>query len=157
VLEEFMGVPTHPILVHFAVVLIPILAILAIAYAFFPRVRPKTRWAVGLLAVVVPIATLFVKLSGDMLLRRLQNNKQVTPDFMPRLVDHQSLGTFLLYLAILLSIVSLVLIFVLAPGAEPSSGVTLVLRILTVVAAAAAIYYVVRTGDTGGKNAWAGK
>jgi hypothetical protein len=157
VLEEFMGVPTHPILVHFAVVLIPILAILAVAYAFFPRVRPKTRWAVGLLAVVVPIATLFVKLSGDMLLRRLQDRKLVTPDFMPRLTDHQSLGTMTLYVAIVLGLVSLALVFVLAPGAEASSGLTIVLRVLTVVAAAAAVYYVVRTGDTGGKNAWAGK
>lgn len=152
-----MGVPTHPILVHFAVVLIPILAILAIAYAFFPRVRPKTRWAVGLLAVVVPIATLFVKLSGDMLLRRLQNKKLVTPDFMPRLVQHQSLGTMTLYASIVLGILSLVLIFALAPGADASGGITLVLRILIVLAAIAAVYYVVRTGDTGGKNAWAGK
>jgi uncharacterized membrane protein len=152
-----MGVPTHPILVHFAVVLIPILAILSVAYAFFPRVRPKTRWAVGLLAVVVPIATLFVKLSGDMLLRRLQDRKEVTPDFMPRLVDHQSLGTFTFYLSVVLGIVALVLIFVLKPGAEASSGVTIVLRVLTVLAAVAAIYYVVRTGDTGGKNAWSGK
>jgi hypothetical protein len=157
VLEEFMGVPTHPILVHFAVVLIPILAILAVAYAFFPRVRPKTRWAVGLLAVAVPIATLFVKLSGDMLLRRLQNRKLVTPDFMPRLQDHQQLGTFLLYIAIVLGLVALALVFVLAPGATPSAGLVLVLRVLIVVAAIAAVYYVVRTGDTGGKNAWAGK
>src|SRR4051812_12254761 len=136
-----MGVPTHPVLVHFAVVLIPFLAILAVAYAFFPRVRPKTRWAVGLLAVVVPIATLFVKLSGDMLLRRLQNHHQVTPDFMPRLTDHQSLGTMTLYVSIVLSLVALALVLVLAPGAEPSSGVTLVLRVLTVVAALAAVYY----------------
>jgi hypothetical protein len=144
-------------MVHFAVVFIPILAILAIAYAFVPRVRPKTRWLLGLLGVATPIAALVAKLSGDALLARFQNRNLVTPEFMPRLVDHQGLGTMTLYAAIVLGLVALVLVAVLAPGATPSTGMTLALRVLTVVVAAAALYYVIRTGDTGGKNAWIGK
>ena len=34
--EEFAGIPAHPLLVHAAVVFVPLLALAAVAYAFLP-------------------------------------------------------------------------------------------------------------------------
>ena len=48
--EEFQGIPAHPLLLHAAVVFVPLLALATIAYAFVPFVRPHTRVVLGLLA-----------------------------------------------------------------------------------------------------------
>jgi hypothetical protein len=160
-LEEFMGVPTHPLLIHAAVVFIPLLALLAAAYAVVPFVRPHVRWVLGVLALVTPIAALLAKLSGDAFFRRMQERGTVTPDFVPVIQNHQDLGTMTLYVTIVLGLVSLALAYVIPPriagGAGTSRTTSLVLGALTVLAAAVSLYYVVRTGDAGAKAVWTGQ
>jgi hypothetical protein len=165
VLEEFMGVPTHPLLVHAAVVLVPLLATLAIAYALLPFVRPHTRWVLGLLAIVTPIAALLAKLSGDKFLARLQARDRVTPEFLPKLENHRGFGTMTLIATAVLAIVTLALVYYVGPrvaearaaaGAGAMRALPLALSALTVVVAAVSIYYVIRTGDSGGKAVWEG-
>ncbi len=160
-----MGIPAHPLLVHAAVVFVPLLAVLAIAYAFVPFVRPHIRWVLGLLALATPIAVLTAKLSGDAFLNRLQSRDRVTPEFLPKLEEHQRFGTLTLYATIVLALLTLALVYRVAPrvaaasaaGGGGSSGVLpLVLGVLVAVAAGVALYYVVRTGDSGAKNVWTG-
>lgn len=155
-LEEFMGVPIHPLLVHAPVVFIPLLALLAFGYALVARVRPHTRWVLGLLALATPVSALLAKLSGDAFFRRLQSRNQVTPEFRPKLLNHQELGTFTLYAAIVLGLLVLAMVLVIAPGQTATGAMPVVLRILSLVAAVVAVYYVVRTGDSGGKAVWTG-
>src|SRR6266536_3109274 len=128
-----MGVPTHPLLIHAAVVFVPLLAILAIAYALIPFVRPQIRWVLGLLALATPICALLAKLSGDAFFARLQSRNRVSPEFFPKLQAHQRFGTLTLYATIVLALLTLAL-----------------------VAAAVSLYYVVRTGDSGAKAVWTG-
>jgi hypothetical protein len=166
VLEEFMGIPTHPLLVHAAVVLVPLLATLAIAYALVPFVRPHIRWVLGLLALAAPLSTLMAKLSGDAFLARLQSRGRVTPEFLPTLEAHQRLGTLTMYATIVLAILTLALVYFVGPrvaaaraagGASSTRAVSLVLGAVSVVAAVVALYYVVRTGDSGAKAVWTGQ
>lgn len=160
-----MGLPTHPLLIHAAVVLVPLLAILAIAYALVPFVRSHIRWVLGLLAVATPITTLLAKLSGDAFFRRLQSRGRVTPEFIPKLEAHQRFGTLTLYATIVLAILTLALVYFVGPRvgaalAASRAGSTLalplVLAALSVVAAAVSLYYVIRTGDSGAKAVWTG-
>jgi hypothetical protein len=166
VLEEFMGVPTHPLLIHVPVVLVPLLALLAAAYALVPFVRPHTRWVLGLLALATPIGTLLAKLSGDAFFRRGRDRGDITPEFTPTIENHQQLGTWTLYATIALGIVTLALVYFVGPrvsaaaaaGAGSGSRIwSIVLGGLAVVAAAVSLYYVVRTGDSGAKAVWTGR
>jgi len=160
-----MGVPAHPLLVHAAVVLVPLLALLTIAYALVPLVRPHVRWVLGLLAIATPLAALAAKLSGDAFLSRLQEKGRVSAEFLPRLEEHQDLGTMTLIVAVVLAILTLVLVYKVGPGVPVTgpAGATgmakvlpLVLAVLSVVVAVVGLYYVIRTGDTGAKAVWEG-
>jgi hypothetical protein len=169
VFEEFMGYPAHPLLVHFPVVLVPLLALLAVAYSFVPVVRPHIRWVLALLAIGTPIAALLAKLSGDAFFKRLKSLDRVSPEFVPRLEEHQQLGTYTLYATIVLALLTLALVYFVGPrlaaahaaaGSARAAGrggaLPLVLGVLSLVAAGVSIYYVVRTGDSGGKAVWEG-
>lgn len=162
-LEEFMGVPTHPLLVHLPVVLVPLLALLAAAYALVPFVRPHTRLVLGLLAIVTPIAALLTKLSGEEFFKRGKRLGDITPGFVPRIEDHQSFGTWTMYSTIALGVVTLALVYFVAPrvaaataarGAGQSRVLSIVLGGLAIVAAGVSLYFVIRTGDSGAKAVW---
>jgi len=156
-----MGIPAHPLLIHAAVVFVPLLALLTIAYGLLPVVRAHTRWVLGLLALAAPVSALLAKLSGDAFFARLQSRNRVTPEFVPTIEAHQRLGTLTLYATIVLGLATLALVYVVAPtGAATGAGsrrvLSLVLVALSLVAAAVSLYYVVRTGDSGAKAVWTG-
>jgi hypothetical protein len=165
VFEEIMGIPAHPLVVHAAVVFVPLLAVLAIAYALVPFVRPHIRWVLGLLALAAPLTAFGAKLSGDAFLKRLQSRDRVTPEFLPKLEEHQRFGTLTLYATIVLALLTLARVYVVAPrvpaaraaGVGGSSRVLpLGLGALSLVAAGVSLYDVVRTGDSGAKAVWTG-
>jgi hypothetical protein len=164
VFEEFMGIPAHPLLVHAAVVFVPLLAVLSVAYAVAPIVRPHTRWVLGLLALATPAAAFAAKLSGDAFFARLRERNAVTPEFAPTIENHQDLGNLTLYSSIALGVVTLALVYVVRPqvAAEADNGIrsqralSLALAALAVIAAGVSLYYVIRTGDSGAKAVWTG-
>ncbi|MFI5929574.1 DUF2231 domain-containing protein [Micromonospora sp. NPDC051543] len=159
--EEFQGIPAHPLVLHAAVVFVPLLALLAIAYALVAPIRPHTRWVLALLAVGAPICALLAKLTGDAFFERLRSANRVTPEFVPKLEAHQDFGDLTLYATIALGLVALALVRFVPPraaeGVPANRTVTLALQVLSVVAAAVAVYYVVRTGDSGAKAVWEGQ
>jgi hypothetical protein len=165
VLEEFQGVPTHPLLVHAAVVLVPLLVLVTIAYALLPFVRPHARWALALLALAAPAAAVLARLSGEAFYDRLEKAGRISGDYVARLKNHEQLGTYTMYASIVLGVLALVLVVAVRPrveslvGGRPrrrGAGLSLVLGGLSVAAALVAAYYVVRTGDTGAKSVWEG-
>ncbi|MGC4768928.1 DUF2231 domain-containing protein [Micromonospora sp. DT44] len=159
--EEFQGIPAHPLVLHAAVVFVPLLALLAIGYALVAPIRPHTRWVLALLAVGAPICALLAKLTGDAFLERLRSANRVTPEFVPKLEAHQDFGDLTLYATIALAVVALALVRFVPPrvaeGVPANRAVTVTLQVLSVVAAAVAVYYVVRTGDSGAKAVWEGQ
>ncbi|HEY3034650.1 MAG TPA: DUF2231 domain-containing protein [Streptosporangiaceae bacterium] len=161
-LEEFMGIPVHPLLVHAPVVFVPLLAVLAVAYGFLPFVRPHTRWVVGLLAVATPIAALLAKLSGDAFFARLQSRHRVTPAYFPKIEAHRHFGTMTVYATVALAVLTLALVYYVAPrvAGHVAGGsrrpLSVVLAVLSLVAAGVSVYYVIRAGDAGAKLVWTG-
>ncbi|MFC4022064.1 DUF2231 domain-containing protein [Micromonospora sp. GCM10011542] len=163
--EEFMGVPAHPLVLHAAVVFVPLLAALTLGYAFLSPVRPHTRWVLGLLALGTPVAALFAKLSGDAFLNRLKTANRVSPEYVPKLEAHQQLGNLTLYATIGLAVVALALVWFVPPraavadaagGGGSGRALTVSLQVLSLVAAGLGVYYVIRTGDSGAKAVWTG-
>ena len=162
--EEITGIPAHPLLVHAPVVFVPLLVLLTLAYAFVPSVRSHTRLVLGLLAVATPISALFAKLSGDAFFERLESRDRISQQYYPRLEEHGDLGTVTLYTTIVLAVLALALVVLVAPksaaAADRPSGAArvlpLVLGVLSLVAGAVSLYYVIRTGDTGAHAVWGG-
>lgn len=58
------GLPLHPLLVHFPLVLVPLLVLLVVLYALIPPLRKRVGWAVLVLAVLAPVAVFFARWAG---------------------------------------------------------------------------------------------
>ncbi|HZE40288.1 MAG TPA: hypothetical protein VE172_15900 [Stackebrandtia sp.] len=65
--KHIQGVPIHPLLVHLPVVLIPLLALLMLAYVVIPGVRRHIGWAVLLATIAVPGLVYLTRQSGDVM------------------------------------------------------------------------------------------
>lgn len=163
--EEFSGLPAHPLIVHAPVVLVPLLAIGAVAYAFLGVVRPHTRWVLGALAVVAPISALLATLSGEEFYARLHRLGQIPSDVYPVINNHQDLAHLALYAAGVLGVLTLALVVLVRPGTAAvfatdaprgTQVLLLALRLLTLAAAVVTVYYVIRTGDSGAVAVWDG-
>jgi uncharacterized membrane protein len=152
-LETFLGIPLHPLLIHTAVVFVPLLVLAALVYALVPRLRPRVGWLLVGLAVIAPLCTLASKLSGDAFRARLARH-HASAQLLAQVDGHRHLGTILVYLAAGLGVVSLLL--VLLPAARRTEALSLALVVLTVGLSLASAYYVFRTGDTGAHIAWGG-
>jgi Predicted membrane protein (DUF2231) len=166
VFEEILGIPAHPLLLHAAVVFIPLQVLFALAYAFVPWARRNAAWAVAALVVVAPGAALLAKLSGDALRARLVRNHTVSPQGLVNIDNHRSYGTMTVYwtagLAVLMLVMLLAQRTVVRGTAQAGvmiqpNGSMAVGAILSVVVLAVAVvtgYYVFKTGDTGAHTVW---
>ncbi len=157
---EIRGIPAHPLLLHAAVVFIPLLALGSITYTALPFLRSKIRWAVGLLAIVAPLSALVTKLSGDALRQQLVDNGGAGGDFLVKIDNHRAFGNITLWVTIALGVVVLVLLVFTTrvfTGTERLRAHYVVLTILgiaTVGLALASLYYVFQAGDAGAHLKW---
>jgi hypothetical protein len=182
VFEEVLGIPAHPLLVHAAVVFVPLQVLAAFVYALVPVVRRLIAWLVVGLAVLAPITAFMAKLAGDALRERMIRNATVTPEFLPKIDQHSSFGNSTLYASLILSVltVGLVVVQVLRsrPRRDPdhatsgddkattngattngAKGMMLLAVVLTVAVLSvggATGYYVFKTGDSGAHMVWDG-
>ncbi|MBX6356221.1 MAG: hypothetical protein IRZ05_10265 [Micromonosporaceae bacterium] len=157
VFEEINNLPLHPLVVHGAVVLIPLLVLGAVVYAVAPRLRPRVSWAVVTLAVAAPLAALFAKLSGDAFRQRLIDRNALSGEVLNRVNDHRSLGNITLWLTIALGVVTLLFVLVTSRRSRSVPVWSVVVVGLVVVGLAAVSgYYVFQTGDHGARAVWEG-
>ena len=154
---EITGLPLHPLVVHAAVVLIPLTGLLCIAFALLPRWRWLTRWPSAVLGVAcVAIAFLSTR-SGESL-------EDARPELRQLVREHSERGELLANLTIVLAVVVLVAAFTLPGPSGLVSGrgsvasrvavLDKVLPVLLVLAALAVLVQVVLTGDSGARAVW---
>ena len=153
VFETFLGIPLHPLMIHTAVVFVPLLVAAALVYALVPRLRQRVGWVLVGLAVIAPLCALASKLSGDAFRARLAR-RHASAQLLSQIDGHRHLGTILVWLVAALGVVALLL--ALLPAARQVKAVSLALVVLTVGLSLASAYYVFRTGDTGAHIAWGG-
>lgn len=161
--QYFQDIPLHPLVVHFAVVLVVLLVVGAAVYALVPPLRRRIAWAVALLAVAGPIAAWVATESGEEL-QKLVVAQGYPQEFIAQVVEHSRFGDRTQWFAVGLSVASLLLIFVsTAIGNRPavegetrkgSLAVTIGLALIVVVLAGFTGYYVYKTGDTGAHMRW---
>jgi hypothetical protein len=144
--DLFDGLPVHILVVHAVVVLVPLMAIVTIAFTLRPKWRPALGWAI-LGNVVATGAAVVAKEAGEKLQARL--SAQVGQAVAE---DHAELGDKLPYFAAALLIASvLAWILVHSTGGAARVGLALVLVIVT---GAGAGWWTFRTGDSGSRAVW---
>jgi hypothetical protein len=149
--------PFHALILHAAVVLAPLAALLAIAYALLPRWRYLTRWPTVVMAVVALVTVWMSRLSGQSLL-------DSRPELAPLVREHQERGELLSLLTILFTVVVVVAFWGLGGPSGFSSGsgartmrpaaIDRGLSLAVVGASLLVLVWVFLTGDAGARAVW---
>ncbi len=143
------GLPAHPLLVHFIVVLAPLTAVLAILCAVWPAARQRLVWLVVALAGITAVLTPIAAEAGEW----LEHNVEETA----ALETHEHLGKTMIYfaLALLVGALLLAVVHIRAGRGKPLSGAfAAVIALFVVAASAAATVQVFRIGHTGAEATW---
>jgi cell division protein FtsW (lipid II flippase) len=139
------GLPLHPLIVHAAVVLVPLAAVGAVLMALWPRFSRRFGVLVVIVAVIAALSSWLARVSGG----TLAETVQVTE-------EHSELGHRMPIAAIALAVI--VLIFWLfdrgIPGNRRRPWWLVVLAVVLVVIAVAATYVTVLTGHSGAEAVW---
>jgi uncharacterized membrane protein len=158
VFSEFMGLPLHPLVVHAAVVFVPLLVVTAVVYAFVPRWRRQVGWLALVLAVAAPLVALVAKLSGG----ELQETfiaKNYPPQILDRVAEHSGYGDRTFWFSLVLGLFTVALVVVTSRRPQSDvlpSWVRLVLTAGVVVFAVLTGVYVYLTGESGAQAVWSG-
>jgi hypothetical protein len=156
-MQTVNGLPAHVLLVHAIVVLLPLCAALLALTALWPAARRRLAGPNAILSVFVVVLVPITTSAGEWLEHRL------TPD--PLIRRHTELGDTAIYAAIAVAVLAVVVWWrqrestgrtpakrtFLAPA---SHAVTGTLTVVALVVSAAAVYDVVRIGDSGAKASW---
>jgi hypothetical protein len=151
--ETVFGLPTHAIVVHATVVLLPLAALVVLLHAFWPTARRRLGVVTPLLAgaalVLVPLSTQ----SGESLEHAVPHS-----DLIER---HAELADGMLPWAIGLFVVAVGLWLLgrrrgRSSGAAEPRWLPIVASVLAVVAVAGTVQQIVRVGHAGAQATWNG-
>lgn len=145
------GIPVHPLVVHAAVVFVPLTALGMIAMAIWPRFSARLGWLVAASAVLATVFSFAAKESGEVLQGRVGEAG----------FDHAELGDVMPIFAgvLLIAVVALWLIDRSAPadGPAPRRGLRITVAIVGVLIALGNLVWVYKVGDSGAKSVWSGR
>jgi uncharacterized membrane protein len=142
-LYTISGLPVHALVVHFAVVILPLAATALIAIIYMPKLKGQYAFITTIGIVLGSAAVLVAKQSGEALAENIG-----TP------VKHADWGSLLTYAAFILMV--LTLIWYRSTKGRRSRVVT-PLGHATVLAAIAVLGLTFLTGHTGAQAVWEGK
>jgi hypothetical protein len=145
--ETIYGLPTHALVIHAVVVLIPLGALGVIAMVAVPRWRATLRWPVLFVVAAgvaaIPVATR----TGHRLKASLVASQQLGGAALEKVDKHQQLGQTMIWFGLALLIMTVALVLVDRAGRK--GPVLVVVLVLAVVAAGAATVQTIRTGHAG--------
>ncbi|WP_028655659.1 DUF2231 domain-containing protein [Nocardioides sp. J54] len=148
---EIDGIPLHPLVVHAAVILTPVAALLALAY-LVPSWRDRLRWPMAVGAVVAVGSVVTAYLSGSDF-RDSERFDTASGEFAEKLTTHEDLGTYLLWWTIAFAVIALVNAL-LHVSASTTAWLRWVLGALLAIDALAVLVIVVVTGHSGADAVW---
>ncbi|MGH3472917.1 MAG: DUF2231 domain-containing protein [Nocardioidaceae bacterium] len=154
--NQFNGLPTHPLVIHAAVVFVLLSALLGVMFVL-PRFRSWSRWPLLLVSLASVVSVYLAKLSGDALRNTLSGGQSAAWNASPigKLVNqHAHLGNQLLIITAAYAVVAIAA-FVLTRGRASFMGITRwVVCVLLVVGAVALGVQTYRVGDAGARAVW---
>lgn len=143
------GLPLHPLIVHGAVVLIPLAALGAILVVIFPKIRTRYGLLTELFALAATAAAFGARLTGPILADDLGMGGS------ERIERHTTLGVWTPWPVLLLALVLPVYLWAARSKDDGGSRTPfLIAGIVTVLAAVASVVFIVLTGDSGARAVW---
>ncbi|MGI8948557.1 MAG: DUF2231 domain-containing protein [Ornithinimicrobium sp.] len=147
-------VPLHPLLVHAAVVLIPVAALAVVLWVVLPRFRAWLDWGLPVIGVASGLIAWFTVQFG----RELAEGVTQTPI----LDEHFLWGARVQWLGPLLGLAAVLLWLVSSPrtrwskrtGVLGAAWLRIGIMVLSVVLAAATVLAVILAGDSGATSVW---
>ncbi len=153
--DQVNGLPMHVLVVHAAVVFVPLLALSAVLYALVPRLRDRLGWVAALLAVGAPAVALVAMLSGSAFYDRKYGD--VPEDALANVQQHASFGTRTFWFTLGLGVATgLLLLLTGRRGRALPKPVEVGLTVVVIALAAVAGWYVFQTGDSGATSVHGG-
>ncbi|MBR7837529.1 hypothetical protein KDL01_29895 [Actinospica durhamensis] len=142
------GLPTHILLIHLAVVGIPVacLAVLAIA------VRPKWRQKYGLLTAILAVVMIPVTYATQLAGEQLYNHNFSFPNSPA--AQHKALGSTLVWFVAAVAVMAVALVAAERMGYADHHAAMVVVAALAIGASAICLVRVVQVGDSGARAAW---
>jgi uncharacterized membrane protein len=146
-MDKLFGLPSHPLLVHLPVVLVPTVALCAVLLAARRDWRQRFGLALVIAAGVAFVAMFLAKQSGEALFERMNQ--------APAIRRHESLADTSMVLTLLLFISVVVMVgHQRRSKARTRTRLALVSSIITVVLAVLTTVGIVQTGHEGAKVTW---
>ena len=148
--DDLFGLPAHPLIVHAAVVLLPLAAIGVVLSAAVPRWRRMWAPVALVMSVAGTVAIYLAKESGESLEHRVGESSLIE--------RHAELADRVLPWAIALLVIAAVITVVDRMPTDrwrvSSRAMTIGLVVLALVAGVGATWSVVETGHSGAKATW---
>ena len=160
--DQINGMPLHPLIIHVAVLGIPLAFLLAGLFAL-PRTRAWARWPLAITVLGATAATFAAKESGEALRARL--NFPAGNAVSGLIEKHEALADQLFYIMLGYAVVTVATVFLVTPRVavpgDPASvkrssrgPLGVVLLVLLLVVGAIALVWVARVGDIGARAVW---
>lgn len=156
--DTILGLPVHVLIIHAVVIIGPLTALLAIAYAVRPAARAALRWPLTLGALTTGVAGFIAGESGEARERRVQAADAGDATALNLVHEHAEAGDLAKILCLVLMVLVLGAVFaLLPPGRQPlgGNGLGLAVALVLIAASLATMTSVVITGHKGAKAAWA--
>ena len=150
--------PLHPLVLHAAVLGLPVTLLLAILFAV-PRTRAWARWPLAVAGVGSLVAVFLAKESGEALQRVLVEDEMLGGQAAVLVARHSELAGQLFVIAIGLAAVAVASALVVGrlggtPERRGHRGRDAVLLAVLLVLAAVAAFWVYRVGELGATAVW---
>lgn len=149
-MTTIFGLPAHALLVHAAVVLVPLTAALEILCALWPAARRRLVWLVLAFAVGVMVVIPMTVSAGEWLYDQSPQHSQIVE-------VHEERADWAIYFAIGLLVVAIVQAvqhWMEARSEQPKKAVAAAVAVLAIVVGASSVVGIVRIGDSGAQAVW---
>jgi uncharacterized membrane protein len=147
----FNGLPSHVLLVHFLLVLVPLTALLEIGCAVWPAVRRgHTVWLTLILAIVTTVLTPITTNAGEWLYDLRRNPSQI-------LQEHAERGGWLIYFSVALLVVAVALAVLHVEERRSDKRrlpAKIIVAVLAVAVGISSMIQIYRIGDVGAQSVW---
>lgn len=151
-IHRAFGLPAHPLLIHMPVIFVPVLGLAVLVIAANRKLFDRFLLPVAAFSVLTMAATILAAGAGEAFRedREAEMPAGGAGVVNTTLNDHADAGSALRLAMVLLTLVLVVALF--TKGLP--NAVRIVLRVLAVVLALTAVFFVIRTGHLGAKLAW---
>lgn len=153
-LETFNNMPIHPMVLHAPIVLIPLLALVAVIYAFKANWRDRMGWAVISLAVLTVLSAAVTGFSG-LAMRDGMRDRGLNDQALQGINSHGALGLWLSLVVVWLTLASFGMVLAVRGGRYKEKPTAFnILRMVVLLFAIAAVVLMFLTADAGGRLVW---